>query len=92
MQVVIVKLVVVVVALGIAFGGIGAALGRWGDLDAGPPVQLAGEVDARKHDADDEVGASIDDDDGDEGTSGGGTSAGTSVGATSVGATSVSGA
>lgn len=68
------KLAVLVVAVALAFGGIGAALGGWSDADVGPPVQLAGDVDARKHDADDELGVEDylrgliggdDDDDGD---------------------------
>jgi hypothetical protein len=57
------KLVVLVVALGIALSGIGTALADWADSDAGSAVQLATNVDARKHDAD--GFAFVDDDEGD---------------------------
>lgn len=71
------KLAVLVVALGIALGGIGAALADRVGSDDRSAVQLATDVDARKNDADDDI-VVLDDDEGDgdktrgdDGTSGG---------------------
>ncbi|HSL64358.1 MAG TPA: hypothetical protein VK874_06825 [Gaiellaceae bacterium] len=65
MQMSIGKLAVLVVAVGLAFGGIGAAIADWREADAGDPVQLAADVDARKNDADDDLAAAGEDDEGD---------------------------
>ena len=75
------KLIVLLVAVGLAFGGIGAALADGGQDDSGQPqpVQLADD-DARKDDADGEAAVVVDDDDDDDDTGGGDTN-GTAVGA-----------
>jgi len=72
------KLAVLGVAIALAFGGIGVGLADWRSSDPGQPIDLAGDFDARKNEADDDVPLAADDDrgdgddtQGDDGTNGG---------------------
>jgi hypothetical protein len=73
------KLVVLLIAVGLAFGGVGAVLADDGQTDGGQPIQLVADDDARKNDAD---GAAVDDDDDNDDDDDDGTNAtsGTGVG------------
>jgi hypothetical protein len=87
MQIGIGRLLVVVIAVGVAFAGIGAALADGGQDDGGQPVQLAGD-DARKNDVDDSAAVVDDDDDdgnGDDDTGDGNTRGNDTNGATGTG-------
>jgi hypothetical protein len=72
------RLAVLIVATALAFGGLGAALADWRAADPGDPIQLAGDIEARKSDADDDAPVARptadgdgDDTRGDDGTNGG---------------------
>ena len=72
------KLAVLLVALVIGAGGVGAALADWRDSDTGTAIELAAD-EMRKNENDDEIAAAVSDDDegdgdrtrGDDGTNGG---------------------